>query len=556
MKKVLIIVAGLFGAALLTTSCVETQESATVTAMREAKLAQLQAQADRERYQAQLDSIAAAIKNATSAAELEALLLQQQKALLEAQQQMERIQREMENDANSNIITLFNNYKSEVSELNGLKSQLNQQNANLAMYENNLISAEAAVATQTAYYQNLINVDSAKLLAYQAYSGLDYSELEAEENRLTAEKEIAQSARNVAQRERFNTLEPKNELIAPFDFNNGVKNEESHRMLIAMDSIMKLSDNANTVFGKYYSGTYVQYMSGTSVVIKDERFKNTHDNLDGDYNSYANSITIGVRSIYPENILQMAYDIKVAIGEPAKDATSTTAAVLATNLYLDVDNAEAVLKSANETLTNAKKGDDEQAIINAQKGVYIAERSLAEAQEKLNNALGAQAAFERLAAEVDINGEDYKAYIDEINALATNETIVAYFDACVAYDEADNNFKEIDAQLKIATALKNQATDIDAKIAELEKTIAENKARIDNLGYEEGTFWFDNNKNGQQDDGELVFVRGSKVYETLIQQTQDEIASLTEQIALQEEIVALAKAALDAALAGESTPAE
>ena len=44
--------------------------------------------------------------------------------------------------------------------------------------------------------------------------------------------------------------------------------------------------------------------------------------------------------------------------------------------------------------------------------------------------------------------------------------------------------------------------------------------------------------------------------ENIIQQTQDEIANLTEQIALQEEIVALAKAALDAALAGESTPAE
>ena len=67
MKKVLIIVAGLFGAALLTTSCVETQESATVTAMREAKLAQLQALADQERYQAQLDSIEAAISASASA---------------------------------------------------------------------------------------------------------------------------------------------------------------------------------------------------------------------------------------------------------------------------------------------------------------------------------------------------------------------------------------------------------------------------------------------------------------------------------------------------------
>ena len=549
MKKVLIIVAGLFGAALLTTSCVETQESATVTAMREAKLAQLQAQADQERYQAQLDSIEAAIKNATSAAELEALLLQQQQALLEAQQEMERIQREMENDANSNIITLFNNYKSEVSELNGLKSQLNTANANLTNYENQFISAEAAVAVQMEYYQNLIDRDSAKLLAYQAYSGLDYDELQAEINKFTVDEEIAKSARNVAQRERYNTLEPKNELIAPFDFNNGV-NEESHRMLIAMDSIMTLSKNTDNIFGNYYSGTDVRYMSETPIVIKDERFESTSDYIDGNNSTYLNSITINVRSIYPENILQMAYDIKVAIGEPAKDATNTASAVPATNLYLYVDNAEAALKSANEALTNARKGDDEQAIIDAQKGVYIAERNLAVVQERLNNALGAQAAFERLAAEVDINGEAYKAYIDEINSLAANETIVAYFEACVAYDEANDNLMKITAQKNVAQSLLNESTDINAKITELEKNIFKNQQSLRSLGNYDQYIDVDG-------DNYVDYVNyGAKMLENIIQQTQDEIANLTEQIAFQEEIVALAKAALDAALAGESTPAE
>lgn len=549
MKKVLIIVAGLFGAALLTTSCVETQESATVTAMREAKLAYLQAQADQERYQAQLDSIEAAIKNATSAAELEALLLQQQQALLEAQQEMERIQREMENDANSNIITLFNNYKSEVDELNDLKSQLNTANANLTNYENQFISAEAAVAVQMEYYQNLIDRDSAKLLAYQAYSGLDYDELQAEINKFTVDEEIAKSALNVAQRERYNTLEPKNELIAPFDFNNGV-NEESHRMLIAMDSIMTLSENTDNIFGNYYSGTNVRYMSETPIVIKDERFESTSDYIDGNNSTYLNSITINVRSIYPEDILQMAYDIKVAIGEPAKDATNTASAVPATNLYLYVDNAEAALKSANEALTNARKGDDEQAIIDAQEGVYIAERNLALVQERLNNALGAQAAFERLAAEVDINGEAYKAYIDEINALAANETIVAYFEACVAYDEADDNLKEITAQKNVAQSLLNESTDINAEITELEKNIFNYQQSLRSLGnYNQ---YIDENHDGYTD----YIIYGAKILENIIQQTQDEIANLTEQIALQEEIVALAKAALDAALAGESTPAE
>lgn len=547
MKKVLIIVAGLFGAALLTTSCVETQESATVTAMREAKLAQLQAQADRARYQAQLDSIEAAIKNATSAAELEALLLQQQQALLEAQQEMERIQREMENDANSNIITLFNNYKSEVDELNGLKSQLNTANANLTMYENQFISAEAAVAVQMEYYQDLIDRDSAKLLAYQAYSGLDYDELQAEINKFTVDEEIAKSAQNVARRERYNTLEPKNELIAPFDFG---ANEKSHRMLIAMDSIMTLSKNTDNIFGNYYSGTNVRYMSETPIVIKDERFESTSDYIDGNNSTYLNSITINVRSIYPEDILQMAYDIKVAIGEPAKDATNTASAVPATNLYLYVDNAEAALKSANEALTNARKGDDEQAIIDAQEGVYTAERNLAVVQERLNNALGAQAAFERLAAEVDINGEAYKAYIDEINALAANETIVAYFEACVAYDEANDNLLKITAQKNVAQSLLNESTDINAKITELEKNIFNYQQSLRSLG--NNNQYIDEDKDGYTD----YIKYGAKMLENIIQQTQDEIANLTEQIALQEEIVALAKAALDAALAGESTPAE
>ena len=549
MKKVLIIVAGLFGAALLTTSCVETQESATVTAMREAKLAYLQAQADQERYQAQLDSIEAAIKNATSAAELEALLLQQQQALLEAQQEMERIQREMENDANSNIITLFNNYKSEVSELNGLKSQLNQQNVNLAAYENNLITAEAALAKKIANYQDLIDADSAKLLAYQAYSGLDYSELEAEINKLTVNQEIASSTLNVARQERQNALTLKNELTEPYDFNYGI-DKEKHRMLIAMDSIMimKLSDNANNVFGKYYSGTDVQYMSETSIVIKDERFDGT--------GQFLNSITVKARSIYPEDILQMAYDIKEAIGEPAKDATSTTAAVPATNLYLDVDNAEAVLTSANEALTNAREGDDEQAIINAQENVYKAERTLAEVQEILNNALAAQDIFERLAAEVDINGEAYKAYVDEINALASNEVIVAYFDACVAYDEAEDNKSEVDAQLSAAEDLKKNATDIDAKISSLEESIAKNQQNMANLVNDYNVYDAQYDNGGNLIYEESYTAWGTRTLESLIQQTQDEIANLTEQIALQEEIVALAKAALDAALAGESTPAE
>lgn len=547
MKKVLIIAASLFGAALFTTSCVETQESETVTAMREAKLAELQALADQARYQAQLDSIKAAIANASSAAELEALQLEHQQAMLALQQQIENLQRQIENEKNQNIISLFNAYKGEVSELNDLKSQLNTATTNLANYENKFVSVEKAVAAQIAYYQGLIDEDSAKLLAYQAYSGLDYDELQAEVTKLTVDKEIAQSELNVAQRERYNTLEPKNELIAPFDYTNGV-NKDSHRMLIAMDSIMTLSSGNNSIFGNYYYGSTITYQE-TDIDIKDERFESSNDDLDGYYNSYSNSITIKVRSILPEYILQMSYDVKKAIGEPAKDATATTAAVPATNLYLDVENANAALKSANDALAAAKKGTDEQAIIDAQKAVYAAQRGLADAQDILNKALIAQAAFARLAEEVNINGEAYKAYTDEINALASNEIIVAYFDACVAYDTANDNYTEVYAQLRVAENLLAVSTDIDAEIEQLEQRLTENRQNIDQFYTIDRTVWYDSDGDGTDDAYYTVY--GPEHYDLLIQQTNDEIASLNEQIAIQQQIVDAAKAALDAALAAE-----
>ena len=57
MKKVLIIVAAAIAATFSMTSCVETTESASVTALREAKAEQLRALAEAERTRAAADSI-------------------------------------------------------------------------------------------------------------------------------------------------------------------------------------------------------------------------------------------------------------------------------------------------------------------------------------------------------------------------------------------------------------------------------------------------------------------------------------------------------------------
>lgn len=535
MKKVLIIAASLFGAALFTTSCVETQESETVTAMREAKLAQLQALADQARYQAQLDSIEAAIANATSAAELEALQLEHQQAMLALQLQIENLQRQIENEKNQNIISLFDDYKYEVSELNNLKSELNEQNTNLAKYENQLVTAEEAMATQAATIQKTIDRLNAQLQAYQAYDGLSYAELEAEVNKLYTEWNIANSEEQVAYQTQVNANQSKNDLIAPYDRND--LTIDSHRMLIAMDSLVDLSLNTDDIFGTGVIA-HIEYMNRETVTFKDERLKTNV--------GYNPTVTVYIEALYPEDIIQTRLDIKESIGEPATAGTMPTPA---TGLYANVDNAESALETAQADLKAAQAGTDEQAIANAQEAVIIATRNLETAEKALAEAQAAQVTFERLAAEVDIDGEAYQAYVNEINALSSNEVIVAYFDACVAHSEASDKTTDIDAQYNTANTMLRNVDDIESEILNIEQQIANYQQQLAAVEafYYEYSEAVDSDGDGSYD----YYNYNMSPLDLLIQQTNDEIARLNEQIAIQQQIVDAAKAALDAALAAE-----
>ena len=554
MKKVLIIVAAAIAATFSMTSCVETTESETVAAMREAKLAQLQALAQQAQYKAQQDSIQAAIDRATSAAEIEAMLLQQQYNLLNWQYQMQLLQTNIENEANQNVLNLYNAYKWEVNVLNNLKSQLNEQNALKLQYENDLITLENAVAKQVANLQKQIDAAKVELEAYQKYQESNYDELAAEVTRLQVEQDMAWSELAKANAARYEALSAKDDLLKPYGEYNASSNfptnvdKESHRMLIAMDSLSRLSNNPGDVFGNYGKINGVSFMNHTTVTLNDERFKTNTDNTYELVNiaiEYSNSITVGVYAIAPESILQTSLDIKEAIGVPSVE--SLTNPVVATNLYAEVEDAEDALKDAQDALVAAQKGDDEQVIVTAQTALIQRQRELAAAEEALGNALEAQAAFERLADEVALDGEAYKAYVEEINALGENEVLVAYFDACVAHDEANDNYVEVSAQLKVAEYLKNNGEDVAQKITDLEEDIADNEKTIADLAGNVTIQWYTDNEGVVK--GFYIVGNGQDYYTIVLEQVNNYITRLTEEIALQEEIVALAKAALDAALA-------
>lgn len=405
-----------------------------------------------------------------------------------------------------------------------------------------------------ANLQKQIDAAKVELEAYQKYQESNYDELAAEVTRLQVEQGMAWSELAKANAARYEALSAKDDLLKPYGKYNASSNiptnvdKESHRMLIAMDSLSKLSNNPGAVFGNYGTINGVSFMNHTTVTLNDERFKTNTDNtydLVSIAIEYSNSITVGVYAIAPESILQTSLDIKEAIGVPSVE--SLTNPVVATNLYAEVEDAEDALKDAQDALVAAQKGDDEQVIVTAQTALIQRQRELAAAEEALGNALEAQAAFERLADEVALDGEAYKAYVEEINALGENEVLVAYFDACVAHDEANDNYVEVSAQLKVAEYLKNNGEDVAQKIIDLEEDIADNEKAIADLAGNVTIQWYTDNEGVVI--GFYIVGNGQDYYTIVLEQVNNYITRLTEEIALQEEIVALAKAALDAALA-------
>ena len=149
---------------------------------------------------------------------------------------------------------------------------------------------------------------------------------------------------------------------------------------------------------------------------------------------------------------------------------------------------------------------------------------------------------------------EYASLEAEINALGENEVLVAYFDACAAHDEANDNYIEVSGQKYVADKIKLDSKDMEQEILQLEQNIALWEKNIEDLAGNVTINW-QHDSNGYTV-GFYISGNGQNFYAILLEQVNNYIANLTEQIALQEEIVALAKAALDAALAGESTPAE
>ena len=106
------------------TSCVDDTESATVTAMRDARLRQLQALADQAESQAKISAITAQMKEATSEAELAVLKAQYEKELAFYQQQKALAEQEMATGLNNHQAALYEDYTNAIDKVNVLAGDI------------------------------------------------------------------------------------------------------------------------------------------------------------------------------------------------------------------------------------------------------------------------------------------------------------------------------------------------------------------------------------------------------------------------------------------------
>ena len=406
MKKVLFIVAAAIAATFSMTSCVETNESASVTALREAKAEQLRALAEAERTRAAADSILAAAQaawyqaqaeyeqaraddmafqtekaRAKFEAQLEAILLEAQNRLLEAQKENNRLQNELLTQASEQLQTLYRTYFNEVGILNGLKSDLNDANYTLVRYENNLISAEQTYNSLIAMEEREIARYQAQIEAWQKYTGLDKADLQAEVDRLYQEQTNANSDYVLKRRQMNDAKTAYNEaLSAKYSINN--VGAETHEVVKAFSDIKDYLYYDAVDKNYYYLIPSVSYSDD----FEDDRLQYEYGYTLDAYYYYVSESKISGGRLYLNQAIE---DYESIIGAPATGTGAT--AKPATGIY-------ARLEDAKTRLAAAVTAKDETLI----EQITIEIQQIEEELEENNGYLA-----------------DYKADLEDFEALAT-----------------------------------------------------------------------------------------------------------------------------------------
>lgn len=493
------------------TSCVDDNESASVTAIRDAKAAQLNALAEAEKANAQanliranaeaaLDSALAALNQSQADQNqfqlqkdkdeyertLEEIQLEAETELLKAKIEHAKQEQAFMNLANDQIKELYSIYGQEVEILDGLKGNLNQQNRLKKQLEGQVITQDEYIAAQTAIHEATIKTYEAKIAAYEAYEGKDKSELEAEVDKLRLEKDNALNDKGAALKIKTEAKNAYDDAIEPMYYTS---KDATLKTVLAAATLADLN------YSKVFTTDDYELDEEGNITVKFYK-------LSGE-----KPVEEARQTLQREETSKKNY-----LGAPAAGTTA------ATGLYLD-------LETAQKNLENAIKAENESLINQYKVEVAGYNDQIAEAKKALEKASQDLKDFEAAVASFATDSEDWKAYQTALEALKTNETVVAYMDAHKALEEATEKYNDINAEYVVAVDLwTNYGVDAKAEIRNLESQIANERVQIAGL---------------------------TNNYDEQLQVCNDAITLLTNKIEAQQAVVDLAKKNLDAAIAAQ-----
>lgn len=580
MKKQILLIATLAGALFLG-SCVDDKESASVTAVREAKAEQLKGLAALAQAQAQAATMAAeadaALKQAQAAyyeaqaayeqARTEEAKANAQKAMAEAQAEIQRIAAQLEidlldlkakalqaqadyekallNASTQNLAELtglYNTYKGYASQLLTAQQNLAKAKVLLQKYQAQVIDnaqfRQEQIAEKNdliAQYQSEIDAANAALEMYKKYNTNTPESQEAYKKAYAAQEEASQISQsaflsyNAAVTARNQAQNKINSSAYMQAYRTLRDNTPSFNDI----SLITISEwqfgpngrpvpNAGTFGASYYSE---ETKKDVYIPLFYQWPKFDEETIEYSFGEGLPKQTYDYEQLtYYYSPLEGGLEAYTKALNASLAANQTKAVTDCTTEFNKAKTAYEAAKKAYESAAAADK-DAKKAEMEAKENeMNAAENALAQAER---NETSAKAQLESIIAVVETLQDQIENHTANVDAYNKTEKTAA--EACVAYLLADN---DLNVKRSEADALWNviYGNDVTGQISSLEASIEANENAIKNL--KEEIFDLENST----DDADLIASQ-----EATITELEAEIAVLEKQ-------AAAAKAALEAAI--------
>ena len=469
------------------TSCVDDNESASVTAIRDLKMQQLQALVTYNTASAKMQELRAKMAEATYDADLAAELAQAERALQEAELAIK-------NSLNNYQQGIMTNYSTALNKVGELTTEIAQAKSQKAQLEIDTTYAEGIIKKNIAAYEKTIKENEAKLEVYKSLADNGYDELVAElkkvEIQVNENSEAVQVNTNKASEAQKAYETAQGDIARRYVDNNG-----NISLDIQSDNVL---EPTNAVAQAAYTliDLYNAYGNVPTADPQITGFENVIDKTEEIELSEESDIAIAIFTLNKNKeidatkaIADYVEDMKDALGTD-KDKADQYGSAYAQKAYADeqLAAAEKALATAEKAFAAADEDDVDYADLKADvereednvraqtKLVNTEADELADAIEKYDDAVALQKEYTE-ALKTFTDATAYKAYTDRVTAIVNTEG-KAYDELLAEGLELQIEKAELTAKKTALNDLVNATIDIDEEIAKCETTIAEEQKHI------------------------------------------------------------------------------